>query len=260
MTALDVTQRLFLEALLRPPGAGIVKALCDGPRNDAATLLGIYRDAYGLRLVEALGQDFPVLAALLGEDGFDRAARAYLAAHPSRAFTVRELGRRLPGFLADTAPWAVDRAVIDVARFEWALREVFDDAETEPLDFASVAATAPEDWPALRFHPVAALRRLAAGADVPAFWLAVEADATAAGRPADDAPATEWVVWRNDLLREFRSMPEDEAWMFDAMAAETPFAALCEGMCRWHPPEQAAPRAAGLLRAWIDHRMLAADR
>lgn len=258
MTALVETQRAFLAALLGPDGA-IVRALADGPRNDATTLLAIYQDAYGLRLVEALGQDFPALAALLGADGFDRMARAYLEANPSRSFTVRELGRSLPSYLAATPPFRDDRATVETARFEWALREVFDEAAVDTLDFETVAATPPEAWPGLRFWPVIALRRLSVGADVPSFWSAVDAGASASDRPAPDAPPAEWIVWRCDLLREFRSMPEDEAWMFDAMASGQPFGELCEGMCRWHPPEQAAPRAAGLLRAWIDHRMLAAD-
>jgi hypothetical protein len=258
MTALLATQRAFLDALLGR-GDGAIAALADGPRNDAATLFGIYRDAYGLRLVEALGQDFPALAALLGEDGFDRMARDYLAAHPSRSHTVRELGRRLPAFLALDSAWRSDPTVADLARFEWALREVFDEAADDPLEFATVAATAAADWPERRFAPVTALRRLALGAGIPAFWQAVESGDGAPPRPAG-GDIVEWIVWRADLLREFRSMPEDEAWMFDAMAEGVPFAALCEGMGRWHAPEAAASRAAGLLRAWIDHGMLAADR
>jgi hypothetical protein len=71
-----------------------------------------------------------------------------------------------------------------------------------------------------------------------------------AERPVD------WLVWRKEIDPQFRSMELDEAWAFDAAAAGTGFAALCEGIARFMPADQAAARAAGLLRVWIDARLL----
>ncbi|HEY0674915.1 MAG TPA: DNA-binding domain-containing protein, partial [Immundisolibacter sp.] len=54
--------------------------IVDGPDLSADARLAIYRDGYRLRLTEALGEDFPLLRALLGAATFERLARAYLAA------------------------------------------------------------------------------------------------------------------------------------------------------------------------------------
>ena len=54
--------------------------------------LAIYRDAYRLRLIEVLGNDYDVLHAYLGDELFDALAGEYVAAHPSTFRNVRWFG------------------------------------------------------------------------------------------------------------------------------------------------------------------------
>jgi len=58
--------------------------IADG--NDIAidARLDVYGQAYRLRLIEALGKDFPGLRALIGETDFEAAGRAYIERHPSQ--------------------------------------------------------------------------------------------------------------------------------------------------------------------------------
>jgi hypothetical protein len=51
-------------------------------------------------------------------------------------------------------------------------------------------------------------------------------------------------------------MERDEAWAFEAAAGGASFADLCGGLGRVKAGDQAATRAAGLLRVWIDARLL----
>src|SRR5262245_3775745 len=84
-------------------------------------LLGVYRDAYVLRLLEALETNHPALKRMLGDPDFDRLGRAYIARHPSRHFSIRWFGSELAAFAGATPPWAERPAVIELIRFEWAL-------------------------------------------------------------------------------------------------------------------------------------------
>src|ERR1051325_334428 len=102
--SLPALQRQFADYLFGAAD-GIARAVNDSPRTDRATLLGVYRDAYVLRLVEILAKDFPKTKAMLGDEAFDAMGRAYLRAHPSQSFTVRWFGRHLSLFLRDAAPW-----------------------------------------------------------------------------------------------------------------------------------------------------------
>ena len=90
--------------------------------------LEIYNRQYWFRILDCFYDDYPGLRAVLGDRKFDRLAKAYLAKHPSRSFSLRNLGSRLVKFLAEEPEWASpnERLALDMARFEWAQVEAFD--------------------------------------------------------------------------------------------------------------------------------------
>src|SRR5271167_3703224 len=51
----------------------------------------IYNRQYWFRLIDCLYDDFPGLHAVMGQTRFSKFLRAYLATHPSRSFTLRNL-------------------------------------------------------------------------------------------------------------------------------------------------------------------------
>jgi hypothetical protein len=116
--------------------------------------LGIYVDAYMARLVEALEEDFPALAGLLGRRAFHRLCRAYLEKYPSRGRSLNPLGRKLPAFLSGRA------AARDVASLEVAISEVFDGEAVEPLGPQDFTRLTPETLAGLRLEFVPTLRLL----------------------------------------------------------------------------------------------------
>jgi len=111
-----------------------------------------------------------VLKRTLGEEIFLGFARDYLLAHPSRSYTLNELGREFPGFLVETRPGPDDEDagdwadfLIDLARLEWAIYEVFDGPgleEEPPLEIPDLDLEEIEQWMALRFRPDPSLRLL----------------------------------------------------------------------------------------------------
>ena len=110
-------------------------------RLTAFERLEIYNRQYWFRVLGALAEDFRALAAVVGAAAFDRLSVAYLAAHPSRSFTLRNLGQHLPAWLADHPNFAGrrHRLAVDVARIEWAFVEAFDSAERAPLTLEQIA-------------------------------------------------------------------------------------------------------------------------
>jgi hypothetical protein len=95
----------------------------------------IYNRMYWFRLLECIATDFPGLRALLGDERFWAFAAAYLRKHPSRSFTLRNLGAKLPRFLATETKWTrpYTDAANDLARFEWAQIVAFDGERLAPL-------------------------------------------------------------------------------------------------------------------------------
>jgi hypothetical protein len=103
--------------------------------------LEIYNRQYWYRVLDALAEDFPALRSLLGASVFHKLSVAYLTAHPSRSFSLRNLGSMLPEWLAAHPHFAGRRArlALDVVRIECAFVEAFDNAERTPLTLDQIA-------------------------------------------------------------------------------------------------------------------------
>jgi len=249
-------QRAFQDYLL-VRSDGFAGAVRDTSKADRFTLLEVYRDAYALRLIEVLTNDYPGLFAMAGPADFDHMARAYIAAHPSHHPSARWFGAELGDFLGRTAPFSGSPDAVEMARFEWALGEAFDAANAEPVTADALMALPPEAWGELTFKPLPSVRRLTLAFAIPQAWQ--QRDDVEPGNLEVEAEATpvEWVIWRPALVSNFRSLDADEAAIFDALVEGRSFPEICETMTAFAGEEDALPRAAGLLRAWIEEGMIA---
>ena len=149
MKDLASLQRAFQRHVYRP-GRAMERAVLATPRANAARRLGVYADAYRSRLVEALGNDYPALQGLLGETGFDRMMREFVAAHPSRHPNLRWYGGELAGFLTCSARWRRRPLLAELATFEWALGLAFDAADAPALGTDALARVPAAQWPRMR--------------------------------------------------------------------------------------------------------------
>jgi Putative DNA-binding domain len=104
--------------------------------------LEIYNRQYWFRVLGALAEDFPALRAVIGSAKFEKLSIAYLTEHPSRSFTLRNLGSKLVDWLSVHPDFAGRRhaLAVDVARIEWAFIEAFDLADRAPLTLPQIAA------------------------------------------------------------------------------------------------------------------------
>jgi hypothetical protein len=213
-----------------------------------ATRLRIYSDAYRLRLLEALRDNYPVVHTALGDDDFDALGNGYLETHPSRTRSIRWFGNRLADYVAERHaeyPW-----LADLARWEWAIAAAFDAADAVPIAIDALAHVLPERWAELTFELHPTLQRLDLVSNVVELYRSHIAE-TAMLKPEASATPTHWLIWRNDLATRYRQLETDEAVALDLVRANGTFEALCERLCEWHEPDAVPMRAATLLKAWI---------
>jgi hypothetical protein len=115
--------------------AEVESLIAPNDRLTSVERLEIYSRSYWFRILDSLWDDFPGLAAVIGARAFHRMARAYLTECPSQSYTMRNLGSRLPEWLAahpEFTGQARDLA-LDMARLEWAHMEAYDGPEHKPL-------------------------------------------------------------------------------------------------------------------------------
>lgn len=250
-------QRAFQDYLLERSD-GFAGSVRDTRKADRQTLLGVYRDAYALRLIEVLTNDYPGLLAMAGPADFDNLARGYIAAHPSRHPSIRWFGAHLPDFMASTAPYSGSPAAVEMARFEWALGEAFDAPDDTPIQAAELLALPTDAWEELRFAPLRSLRQLTLAYDVPQAWQRREEVEPGNLNVAAAAQPTDWVIWRPERTSHFRSLEPDEAAMLAAMTDGHAFPELCESLVALVGEEAAPAQAAGRLRSWVEEGMIGA--
>lgn len=152
------------DALASPEAALLVSPdrLCEVLLPSAtltpAERIDIYHGMYVLRMAEALESDYPALAHFLGEKRWTTLVRGYVAAHPSRSYTLNVLGRKLPDWLLEAEGLPRRGFCHDLARLELAVTEAFDAPETRRLSEADLAGVPGEAWAGARLVPSAALR------------------------------------------------------------------------------------------------------
>ncbi len=219
------------------------------------SFMKVYDYAYRARLIEVMDEDFEGLHTLLGDEQFAEAVTGYVAAHPPTARSIRWVGKHLPAWLSETAPWANQPMIADMAAFEWMLGLAFDAPDETPLQAEAMTKVPPEAWPMLTFtfHP--ALNTAQLSHDVAPFQrAAVSEDEEPDATPAPFAGPIVWAAWRDPdtLIVTHRALDVDEAAMLHAAVDGKTFDALCEVVADLSDTDDAAVRAASILRTWLD--------
>jgi len=125
----------------RPMDAVAASFIAPNSRLSAFERLELYNRQYWFRVLGGLAEDFVALRAIVGAERFEALSIAYLKEHPSRSFTLRNLGSKLVEWLGANPEYAGrrHRLAVDVARVEWEFIEAFDNADREPLSLAQIA-------------------------------------------------------------------------------------------------------------------------
>jgi hypothetical protein len=239
-------QRCFQDYLLGCD-ASMPRHVDGGPAG-----LDIYSRGYRLRLIEALGNDFPGLKALLGEDDFAHLALEYVAGYPSRHYSLRWLGRGL----ADHLSQGNNRLAADMARFDWAVALAFDAPDEGTAGLPDLLSLPPEAWERFTLRFAAGVSFIVAAAQTGDLRRALLRDG-AASRPLPGLPVS-WLVWRSGEEVQYRALAEDEAAGFAAMQSGGSFARMCESLARDCLETDPARRGAEILQDWLLRGLVAA--
>ncbi len=255
MTALANLQTLFQSHVVSGATEAVPVFVGDDSAS-AAERLGVYFDAYRLRLPEVLQIDFPGLVALTTPEEFSELGLRYIDAHPSRHPSVRYFGRHLAGFIASDKNIAGRSCLAEMARFEWARGLAFDAEDVDVLKLEDLAAVPGEDWPEMTatFHP--SLQRMPVAWNIGPIWRAVNADEPIPEPTRLDKPET-LAVWRRGINLYWRSMDEIETAAMNLFAEGEDFAGVCDGLCEWLDAESVPARMAAFLNQWVTEGLIA---
>ena len=257
MSHLSQLQNDFQAYLLdSAKGAAFKNQIVNDKKVGAKKRLGIYADAYRLRIIEALSNSYPILKALLGDDLFEKVARLYIDRYPSTYRNMRWVGDQMREHLQNSFPQYPIAA--EMATFEWALGLAFDAEDVPVLALPDLAAVPPENWADLtfKFHP--SVQLFTFKYNVLRVWQALNAEELPPKVTQINEPC---LVWRKDLNSHYRSLDLAEFQAIQWIIAGASFGTLCEKLQENATEEQAAEekatmQAAQYLSTWIENGVL----
>lgn len=270
---LGTTQQLLWDLITAPEGAaagaetlhreGAVPdpelAFLVRPHGEMSAVerVDVYANMYFYRLHDCLAEDFPALAGHLGAAGFNNLVTDYLLAHPSIHYSLRELGRMLPAFVATHALAESRPLAAGLAELEWARVDVFDEADATPITRETILERGMADPESFRLKSVPGLRVVLAKPGVLSLWRqATSDDGESAAQPVDAGselvPAR---VWRKGFAVWHRSIEADEAACLSRLAGKGATLGdlgetLLEFVADGQDEAVAMQRLAGLLEGW----------
>lgn len=243
-------------AYLTRQNADAPDAVIGDDKADAAERMDLYAGAYRSRLTEVLGEDFPGVWGMLGDEQFWLLCQAYIQQHPSVYPSIRWFGSHMPEFLQESPPYSEYPQVSEMAAFERAQGLVFDAVGKPPVDMKTFSRIPPEQWSGLNFEFTPAMRRLDLRWNIPELWSALNKGLEPVPEQQQGDYVSGWLLWRQELSPRWRYLDVDEAWALDRAAEGMSFGGICEGLLEWVDEFNAPPRAAGFLRTWVDHGLL----
>jgi hypothetical protein len=260
MSELAKLQQQFMDYLLsadpaspaasKPAAAAFQARIVNQHGINADVRMQIYANAYRIRLKETMETDHEMLGLYLGDELFDKLAKKYAQAHPSKFRSLREFCEALPDFLHQDSFFKQYPIIGDIARFERRLLNAFDAGDATRASFTQLQALPPAQWPSckLRFHP--SVQLFVCNSNAVESWQALKQANTP---PVPDYQSKRaWLLWRGESrLTEFISLTQEQLLLLQGFIEGKNFATQCELMLDFHDEQLAPVKVLQALQAWF---------
>ncbi len=222
--------------------------------------LEIYREQFWLRHTSSLLEDFEGLAGVIGQRQWERLVEGYLEAHPPASFTLRDLGSRMPEYVEQQTWLSHYSLCVDMARVEWCYVEVFDAADSAPLDPAALAAIPEDAWPGARLELAPALRMLRVGYPVAALRRELRTNTGNDSVPIPEREPQNLVVYRAKNRNMYHQVLSDAAYaLLSALKDGMALVPACERALAINPKAESTLEASvgEWFRDWTERGFVA---
>lgn len=254
MPTLSNLQHEFLQHLIEKK-SNIADNITLQGNVPVSTRLGIYGNAYKVRLKGSIENDHEILGIYVGDELFDLMAAGYIASKPSYYTSLRDFCKYLPEYLRTTKPFSDNPIIAEIAEFEKNLLFAFDAGSAQRAVIEDLSSIPQEQWPdlKLRFHP--SMQIFPTHWNSVPSWQALKAEKSP---PQQEELSAQWLIWRNhNRITEFRSLADDEHAMLNGFLYGSKFTEIFELMQQFHPAEEVAKNALKHIVSWIEIGVIA---
>jgi len=271
MTLAD-EQALFWQAIRWPTGIADFLAQADEATReafattfegndamDAIARMGVYAESYFWRLSDVLGEQYRVLAWLVGPTRFHNFVTDFVLHRPSRSPDVRRFGSRLPDYLAEHSLEAEFGGLAQIAEVERAIVHAIDVPDEPLVGRAQLQAIDVTAWPGMRLRLADHVRVRTTARSYPRAWAAWKAEEPSPDPvpPLEPDARHEVLIWRKRVEVFHRGISAAHAVAVRAMADGQPFQAICEAALECDASID-PPQLVAWLGRWLDDGLITA--
>lgn len=216
--------------------------------------MGIYHNAYRIRLVEVLLDNFEHTGMYLGEEWFYKLGYAYVEKHASTHHNIAEYGKHFPDYLAEQLP--KDMEVSELALIDWKLRRAFDGFDSDVLkgdDLQMLIGTHGADT---RLTPVPTLCIVTHDFNTLDIWQAVNNEEAPPAVENLENP-TDILIWRKEFSPHFRSLTPIESAAINYLLSGDTIDQIGESLTQEFPQADVTNEFGLMLQRWINDEVLA---
>ena len=253
MSALANLQHILQTHLLREDEQ-ILNQLVLPAKGTIHERLAVYSNAYVWRLIDALEQEYGLLAKLLGDEAFTELAEAFINDYPSQFYSIAKFSEPLAQFLVEYTPYSEQPHLSELVQLIKALITSLEAADAPFLNFEALANVAEQNWPSLcfKFHP--SVQYFNFNYNSYAIWKALVQEKSV---PEVQMTKSHCVVWRKGLLSYAVALTEAEALVLHLIQQGFCFADVCEAVYDkgFMGEFQTASFVGNLLANWLNNHL-----
>ncbi len=110
-----------------------------------------------------------------------------------------------------------------------------------------------DDWPGLKVQFHDSVQLLNMQYNSVQIWQALSNEETPPARVQDPAC---WLIWRKDLISQYRAISAAEECALKMMMSDGDFSAMCESLLDHYSEEETPQQAMALLQQWLANDMV----
>ena len=232
-------------------GASWVEASTQG--LSAKRRMGVYHNAYRIRLIDTLIDSFEHTSKYLGDQWFNELAASYVQLNYSTHNNIGLYGKNFPQFLAEQLPNDIE--VAELALLDWTLRRAFDGANADVITQDDLQELMVVNGGIDSLLPVPTLSIQKHFFNTLDIWHAINLEDTP---PIVEklAEPVDILIWRKRYSPHFRSLSNIESAAIHYFCNGNNFDAIGEALSRDFPAIDVVAEFGGILARWLADELL----
>lgn len=254
---LAALQDSFQELLLDSECKGAEWAEQSKHGISSARRIGIYHNAYRVRLADVLYDTFEHTASYIGDEWFERLAYQFVQENTSEHSNIGLYGKRFPQYLADALEH--DQEVAELAQMDWTLRRAFDGPDAPVMTREKLETLAAEGIALDKFSPVPTLKLCHHAFNTLDIWHAINQDQVPPAVVRLDQPIP-FLTWRKGHSPHFRTLSMIEYSALNHLCSGRDLESMGAALSEEFPDADVVNEFGILIARWLDDELLADDR